>query len=188
LNVAFHALAGLAIGQAAATRVSTPPRQGLARGRDAVVTTIAFGLAIMSHGILDGLPHEYPLRALGDLLATTAVVAAGLWLIQPRFRILLLVTLLGAVLPDVIDHTPRDLNRHLGTHLPELKKVFPWHGAGGSGSLSGDNIVFRAHIASLTNHVMVVAFCATVLWLTRRVWRVRPRVGLGADHGNPQAP
>jgi hypothetical protein len=178
LNLAFHALAGLAIGQAAATRLSTPPRDAFARGRDVVVTTIAFGLAIMSHGILDGLPHEYPFRTLGDVLATTAVVATGLRLIQPRFRSLLLVALLGAVLPDVIDHSPRDLNRHLGTHLPELKKVFPWHGAGGSGSLSGDNILFRAHIASLTNHVIVVVFCVIVLWLTRRVWRVRPRVGL----------
>ncbi len=175
MNIAFHTLAGLAIGQTAATRVSAEPsRDPEARRHDALVATLAFGFAVMSHGILDGLPHEYPFRALGDTLATAVVVAAGMSVLQRRHRVLVLIALIGAVLPDVIDHAPRDLNRHFGTHLPELKKVFPWHGAGGSGSLSGDHILFRAHIASLVNHVIVVAFSAAMLWLTRSVWRRRP--------------
>jgi hypothetical protein len=173
MNLAFHALAGLAIGQTAATRIAAEPAPRTRR-HDVVVATLAFGLAIMSHGILDGLPHEYPFRALGDTLATAAVVAAGMAPLRPRHRVLVLVALLGAVLPDVIDHAPRDLNRHFGTHLPELKKIFPWHGAGGSGSLSGDHILFRAHVASIVNHVIVVSFSAVTLWLTRRVWRPRP--------------
>jgi hypothetical protein len=170
LNIAFHTLAGLAIGQTAAS---------VSRGRGeherprAGIVVAAFGLAVMSHGVLDGLPHEYPFRALADTLVTTALVGVWMWLIEPRFRALLLLTILGAVLPDVIDHVPRDINRHFGTHLPELKKIFPWHGRGGSGSLSGEGILFRAHIASLTNHVIVVTFCAVALWLTRGVLRPR---------------
>lgn len=127
----------------------------------------------MAHGVLDGLPHGYPLGAIGDTLVTAALVVTWMKLIEPRFRALLLVVLVGALLPDVIDHVPRDLNHHLGTHLPELKKIFPWHGRGGSGSLNGD-VLFRAHIASLANHVIVVTFCAVVLWLTRRVLHRRP--------------
>jgi hypothetical protein len=174
MNIAFHTLAGLAIGQTAATRISTQPaRDPEARRHDGLVATLAFGLAIMSHGILDALPHEYPFRTVGDLVATAVVVAAGLWGLQRRHRALVLLALAGAVLPDVIDHTPRDMNRHFGTHLPELKKIFPWHGAGGSGSLSGDHILFRAHIASIVNHVIVVSFSATMLWLTRGVRRRR---------------
>jgi hypothetical protein len=173
LNVSFHALAGLAIGQTTAS-LSRGPHE---RPRPGVVVA-AFGLAVMSHGVLDGLPHEYPFRALADTLVTAALVGVWMWLIEPRFRALLLVALLGAVLPDVIDHVPRDLNRHFGTHLPELKKVFPWHGSGGSGSLSGEGILFRAHIASVTNHVIVVTFCAVALWLTRGVLRSRvPKSG-----------
>ena len=78
----------------------------------------------------------------------------------------------GALLPDVIDHVPEDLNRHLGTHLPVWPNVFPWHHRGGSGSLSG--VVPRdARIASIANHVIVVAFCAATLWLSRRALRAR---------------
>jgi len=171
LNIAFHALAGLAIGQAAACRVPPPEaRDPGDRRHAALVTAIAFVLAVMSHGVLDGLPHEYPFRWLGDTLATAALVVPWMWLVQRPYRRLMLIVLIGTVLPDVIDHVPRDLNRHLGTHLPELTKIFPWHGRGGSGSLSGD-VPFRAHVASIANHVIVVSFSAVVLWLTRRVLR-----------------
>lgn len=174
MNVAFHALTGLAIGQAAACAADppSPPSAERAAGRPRLALfAAAFTLGIMAHGVLDGLPHEYPFRAVGDTLVTAALVLSGLWLIQPRFRSLLLVTLVGTVLPDVIDHVPRDLNRHLGTHLPEVKKIFPWHGRGGSGSLSGDDIPFRAHIASIANHVIVATFCAVTMIRTRRVLR-----------------
>jgi hypothetical protein len=169
LNVAFHALTGLAIGQAAASAVD-PDEAGAARPTAGIYAT-AFVLGIMAHGVLDGLPHEYPFRAVGDTLATAALVLP--WMlkrIQPRFRLLLLVALIGTVLPDVIDHVPRDLNRHLGTHLPEVTKIFPWHGRGGSGSLSGE-VPFRAHVASLANHVIVATFCVLTLIRTRRVLR-----------------
>jgi hypothetical protein len=109
---------------------------------------------------------------VGDTLATAALVLPWMWLIEKRFRSLLLVALIGTVLPDVIDHVPRDLNRHLGTHLPEVTKIFPWHGRGGSGSLSGDAIPFRARVASVANHVIVVTFCAVTMVRARRVLRL----------------
>jgi hypothetical protein len=168
LNVAFHALTGLAIGQAAAS----PAEQ---RGPDAKPRPLEYAgaliLGVMAHGVIDGLPHEYPFRAVGDTLATAALVLPWLRFIQPRFRALLIVTLIGTVLPDVIDHVPRDLNKHLGLHLPELTKLFPWHHRGGSGSLSGDAIPFDARVASLANHVIVVTFCAVTIFRTRRVLR-----------------
>jgi hypothetical protein len=168
LNVAFHALTGLAIGQA----LASPAEE---RGPDAKPRpfdyTAGLVLGVMAHGVIDGLPHEYPFRAVGDTLATAALVLPWLWFVQRRFRALLIVTLIGTVLPDVIDHVPRDLNRHLGLHLPELTKLFPWHHRGGSGSLSGDAIPFDARLASLANHVIVVTFCALTLYRTRRVLR-----------------
>ena len=91
-------------------------------------------------------------------------------LIQPRFRSLLAVAFVGAVLPDLIDHVPRDLNRHLGLHLPELPKLFPWHHPEGSGSLSGV-VAPLARVASIVNHAIVVTFSATLLWLSRRALR-----------------
>lgn len=171
MNVAFHALTGLAIGQAAACAGDPPQGEATGARPKLVIFAGAFVLGIMAHGVLDGLPHEYPFRAVGDTVATAALVLPWMWFIQPRFRWLLFVTLAATVLPDVIDHVPRDLNRHLGTHLPEVKKIFPWHGRGGSGSLSGNDILFRARIASITNHVIVATFCVVTMVRTRRVLR-----------------
>jgi len=167
LNVAFHSFAALAIGQAAACRTAPTDRPR----RRVAIAAVVFTLGVMSHGVLDGLPHEYPFRWLGDTLASTALV--GMWMAITRsgYRGLPLVAIVGALLPDVIDHVPRDLNRHLGTHLPELQKLFPWHHPGGSGSLSGV-VPFRARVASIANHIIVVSYCAVVLWLSRRALRI----------------
>jgi hypothetical protein len=171
LNTAFHALTGLAIGQTAASRLVTAPRES--RSLYARVTAFTFLLCVMSHGVLDGLPHEYPFRALGDTLWTTGLVVVWMAFIQPRYRLLLAIAFIGAELPDLIDHVPRDLNRHLGLHLPVLPKLFPWHYRGGSGSLSG-YVPPMARIASLVNHVIVVTFSATLMWLSRNALRAGP--------------
>ena len=166
MNVAFHTLTALAIGQTAACRMEVAQR----RRTRVAIAVVTFLLGVMSHGVLDGLPHEYPFRWLGDTLSTTVLFVIWMAIIAPRHRGLLLIAIAGALLPDVIDHTPRDINRHLGTHLPELPKLFPWHHRGGSGSLSGV-VPFDARVASIANHIIVVSFCAASLWLSRRALR-----------------
>jgi len=171
LNVTFHTLAALAIGQSAACRLQVAER----RRQRVAIWVVTFLLGVMSHGVLDGLPHEYPFQWLGETVATTALLVIWMAIIQPRYRVLLLVAVAGALLPDVIDHVPRDLNRHLGTHLPELTKLFPWHHRGGSGSLSG-TVSPDARVASIANHVIVVTFSVVMLVISRRALRV-PRTG-----------
>jgi hypothetical protein len=168
LNVAFHTLSALAIGQTAATRIEV----AATRRRRVGIAVWVFLLAVMSHGVLDGLPHEYPFKWLGDTVSTTALVVTWMAIVQPRHRALLLLAIGSAVLPDVIDHVPRDFNRHLGTHLPELTKLFPWHHRGGSGSLSGEQPL-DARIASIANHIIVVTFSGVMLWLSRGALRFR---------------
>jgi hypothetical protein len=181
LNTAFHALTGLAIGQTAAGRLLAAEREEPAphlpddaRLLYVRVAVYTFLLCVMSHGVLDGLPHEYPFRALGDTLWTLGLFFGWMLFIQPRFRPLLVIAFVGAEMPDLVDHVPRDLNRHLHLHLPVLPKLFPWHYPGGSGSLSG-YVPPMARIASLVNHVMVVTFGATLMWLSRNALRAGPR-------------
>jgi len=181
LNTAFHALTGLAIGQTAADRLLADEPEELSplathdwRSHYARVAALTFLLCVMSHGVLDGLPHEYPFRALGDTLLTLGLFFGWMVFIDPRFRPLLVIAFLGAELPDIVDHVPRDLNRHLGLHLPVLPKLFPWHHPEGSGSLSG-HVLPMARVASLVNHVIVVSFAATLMWLSRNALRAGPR-------------
>jgi hypothetical protein len=175
MNVAFHTLAGLAISQTAASRLKPaaaagPPRRRLGR-RDAGIAAAVFALGVASHGVLDGLKHYYPLSSAGDALTSAALFCGWLALVPRRLWPLFFIGFAGAIFPDLFDHVPRDLNRHLGLTLPVLPKVFPWHWPEGSGSLSG------AHppafgVVSLANHVIVVSFCAVALWLTRDVLRL----------------
>ena len=171
MNIAFHTFTALAIGQSAACRLEV----ARSRAQRITIGVVTFLLGVMSHGVLDGLPHEYPFQWLGETVLTAALLAIWMAIIQPRYRILLLVAVAGALLPDVIDHVPRDLNRHLGTHLPELTKLFPWHHRGGSGSLSG-TVPPDARLASIANHIIVVTFSAVMLVISRRVLRP-PRTG-----------
>lgn len=186
MNVAFHTLSALAIGQTAACRIDA----GTSRRRYVAIAALTFLLGVMSHGVLDGLPHEYPFRWPGEVLVTTPLVVIWMVLIQGRYRALLLVAIAGALVPDVIDHVPRDLNRHLGTHLPEVTKLFPWHHRGGSGSLSGV-VPLDARIASVTNHIIVITFSAALLWLSRRALRFGrrspPAAGSPGSARNDQA-
>jgi hypothetical protein len=166
LNIAFHTLAALAIGQSAACRLQVAQR----RWQRIAIGVVTFLLGVMSHGVLDGLPHEYPFRWPAETVLITVLLVTWMVIIQPRYRGLLLIAVAGALLPDVIDHVPRDLNRHLGTHLPELPKLFPWHHRGGSGSLSG-TVPPDAHVASIANHIIVVSCSVLMLVLSRRALR-----------------
>lgn len=175
MNVAFHTLAGLAISQTAAARRErravdgVPAAPGGGR-RDLVTPLVVFVLAIFSHVVLDDLQHFYPFRAFGDTTTTALLFFGWMSMVPRRYWALYILGVAGAILPDVIDHVPEDLNRHLGLHLPVLPNLFTCHWREGTGSLSGPHPV-RFHIVSVVNHIIVVSFCAAALWISRGVLR-----------------
>jgi hypothetical protein len=180
MNVVFHTLAGLTIGQTAATRLDT--RRGGVRAplRTGAIAAAVLVLGVLSHGVLDGLKHYYPFRARGDTLATAALFIGWLAMVPRRLWWPFIVGVAAAMLPDIVDHVPRDLNRHLGWHLPDLPPLFPWHWRESGASLSGPGPP-RLHLVSLANHAIVVGICAALLWVTRGVLR---RPGRAAADGH----
>jgi hypothetical protein len=162
VNVAFHELAGIAIAQETGLRLGALPRRP-----GALAWTVACVLAVLSHGVLDALPHYYPLPSIIDAAVSIALVAGWLLLVPRWMRWPLFVVCVAALLPDIVDHGPKDLRRHLHLDLPVLPNVFPWHWPSGSGSLDG--YTGPLWLESLTNHVAVVAFCATAILRTRRL-------------------
>jgi hypothetical protein len=171
VNVTFHELAGLAIAQETAAHLGPP--DGAGRGARAAAWAVAFGLGVLSHGILDALPHYYPLKGIEDAIGALALVAVWLWRAPRWMKLPLLAVCLAAVLPDAIDLLPADLNRDFGWHLPADHRVFPWHWRAGSGSWRGRwGPDWRV---SLTNHLIVLAFCGTALVRTRAVLSQKER-------------
>jgi hypothetical protein len=159
MNALFHTLTGISIGCAVAPKASqgTPLQKGCA-------VAAGFSLAVLSHGILDGLKHLYPFRAETDLFFSLLLIGAWLFWAKPPYRWLFAGTILGALLPDLLDHGTDLLNCALGCSLPTHAKWFPWHQAEGSGSLYHG----KDRLYSLTNHVIVLSFDAAAILFNAR--------------------
>ena len=149
-------------------RETSPLRSGL-------VLLASFVLGVLSHGVLDGLLHQYPIPRMIDPPAAVAGIALWCALVQSRFRLLFIVTFLGAILPDLIDLSSAIANRlfqlrlptlaeSLGFHLP-AGHFFPWHWPEGSGSIFDGT----RDAVSLTNHIIVMSFVTAAVWTNRGI-------------------
>ena len=157
VNVTFHVLTG--IGVAASLSPRKPPVS-----RIAVVAGLASTICL--HGLLDYVPHSYPIKSSIDVALALLLFGAALSLAKPHLRLLLVTCFLGSILPDLIDLAPGILNRHVGLNLPEVK-LFPWHWRQYSGSVHDGSRMAE----SMAAHLLV---SAVALFL---IWRARDRFG-----------
>ena len=161
MNVSFHELTGIALAAEAAGRPG-------ARARTWAVTGL---LAVAAHGVLDALPHYYPLPPWADTVVSLALVGGALALAPRGTRLPMFLVCVAALLPDIIDHAPDDLRKHLGIPFPQVPNLFPWHWPRGSGSWRGRT--GPDWLISWVNHGIVIAFCAAAILRNRQVWRRR---------------
>jgi hypothetical protein len=119
MNVTFHALTAVAIAHIAAIRLD-PSREGWFYRSDVWALGSAITLGVLSHGVLDGLKHGYPLETMPDVLC--AGVLAGCWCLCVRRRYFLLFTSvsLASFFPDIVDLGPRMLRSATGIWTPML--------------------------------------------------------------------
>jgi hypothetical protein len=181
MNVTFHALAAAGIAHAAASRLEAARDVWFCR-TDVRVLGSAVCLGVLSHGILDGLKHGYPLRAAPDV-ALAGLLAIG-WCLCVRRRFLLLFAgvMLASFAPDIVDLGPRMLHAATGLSTPMAGAVplFPWHWPDGSGSMYPISInaplrmrildTGQNTIVSWVNHLIVVAFAASGIFMNPRVF------------------
>jgi hypothetical protein len=189
VNVVFHALTSFGISHVAARKLDEDPAIAFTR-RDVPVLALTFVAGVLSHGVLDGLKHGYPVLYALDPPLALVLLALWLALVGRRYRLLILVGFAGAILPDVVDLGPGvarfllNLPPHKGHHL------FPWHWLDGSGSMyPSTNQAADPHLAkldagdnqavSITNHVLVVFFAAAAIVSNRRPFRRVPPAQLG---------
>jgi hypothetical protein len=185
MNVTFHALAAAGIAHIAATRLEAS-RGWLCRSGGWVLGS-AICLSILSHGVLDGLKHGYPLRAAPDVLLAGLLVIGWCLCVRRRFFLLFTCTFLASFAPDIVDLGPKILRSAAGISTPMAgaDPVFPWHWPDGSGSMyptsskapdrtrildTGQNSVI-----SWTNHLIVLVFAAAGIATNPRVFRFSSR-------------
>jgi hypothetical protein len=74
MNVTFHALTAVGIAHIAAMRLDSS-REGRFYALDVWVLGPALALGVLSHGVLDGLKHGYPIPAVPDVLCAGGLAA-----------------------------------------------------------------------------------------------------------------
>ncbi len=153
MNVTFHVLTGIAAAAVLTPRKPEIPRTAIAAG---------LGLSAALHGLLDYVPHTYPINSRLDVALALLLFVAVLYCAHPRTRPLLAACFLGSILPDLVDLTAGILNRHAGLHLPQAK-VFPWHWKRYSGSVYNT----AQATPSARAHLLVVAITVLLIWRSR---------------------
>jgi len=182
MNVTFHALAAVGIAHIAAIRLN-PSREAWFYRADLWVLGSAFTLGVLSHGVLDGLKHGYPIQTGPDILCAGVIAIAWCACVHRRYFLLFASVFLASFAPDLVDHGPRLLPfaTWIGIPAHDATPLFPWHWPDGSGSMYStlSNAPERRRIfdigqnstVSWTNHLIVVAFVASGIFTNPRVFR-----------------
>jgi hypothetical protein len=122
----------------------------------------AFVIGIISHGVLDFIPHCYPINSKLDVIAGLAMILCTTWLTNRHFRVIAGLACLGAIFPDVVDLGPKIISKYLNLGLALPDNFFPWHWHMYSGSIYNGT----CNVSTL-NHLLLLLTIGVILW-TRR--------------------
>jgi hypothetical protein len=158
MNIFFHTITGLA----ATAALSSTHQAADPEGRNVQVRSrmlaLGFTAGILIHGMLDLIPHSYPINSIFDLAFSLLLFFIVFLIVRRRYRILLGMCFWGSVLPDIVDLGPAILNKRLGWSLP-MVKIFPWHWHQYSGSIYSGS---RGTVSTLC-HIAVIGISIALL-------------------------
>lgn len=154
MNVLFHTTTALGI---AVLFTNTKSK------KLSITTNIfVFISGILSHGALDYIPHCYPIPSKIDTSLGLLMIITATWFCNKKYRIIVLSSFIGCIIPDLIDLSPSIINKQLGWSLPVFNKVFPWHFKQFSGSVYTDDCSI-----SNINHTILVISLGAACWYKR---------------------
>lgn len=160
MNVIFHTISAIGV---VAMVTDTDMGKPAATGNIRIVSVIALLSAVFLHGVLDYMPHCYPIHSKWDVIAGLCIIIAGTLVVRKPYQPIVLAAFTGCILPDLIDLLPPILNKYLGWRLPAGQKIFPWHWKENSGSVYTGRCE-----TSLINHLAVVLFVLFISYSRRR--------------------
>jgi hypothetical protein len=114
VNLVFHTVFSISASSICAKKI-------VEDNRPLKYLTLGFIGNLVGHGIMDIIPHDYPLTLKTDIPISFAIFLLSMILVNKRYITSVLFCFLGGVLPDLIDKAffPIIGLRYL--------KVFPWH-------------------------------------------------------------
>ncbi len=160
MNVIFHTTTAISV---AVLLTDTKRIEQSTTSRNVIWTSIfAFTVGHISHGALDYIPHCYPVNSKLDAIIGLTMILTTTWLTNKRYRLIMGLSFLGCIFPDLVDLSPGIINKQLGLSLPTIDKIFPWHFHDYSGSIYTDNCN-----NSTLNHILLLLTIGVVCWCRR---------------------
>jgi hypothetical protein len=160
MNVIFHTTTAIGV----AVMLTDTKRIELSTTSKSVIGTsvLAFTVGLISHGALDYIPHCYPINSKLDAIAGLTMMLATTWLTNKKYRLIMGLSFLGCIFPDLVDLSPSIINKQLGISLPTIDKIFPWHLHEYSGSIYNDNCD-----NSTLNYILLLLTICIIFWCRR---------------------
>lgn len=121
-----------------------------------------FGIGIISHGVLDFIPHCYPINSKIDAIISLIIILASIFSSNKQNKFLVTLIFLGSIFPDLIDLSPQIIEKYLGINMPNFEKIFPWHFHENSGSIYNDNCS-----NSMVYHSILTFSILLIVWIKR---------------------
>ena len=160
MNILFHTTAAIGL---IATLNETSSEE-YSNKRKIVLGFIYFAISVVSHGALDYIPHCYPINPKIDVIIGAIVIGTLTFLSKPKYRLIVGLTFLGNIFPDIVDLSPQILNKYLGLSIPINDKIFPWHWEKYSGS------IFNEDCKTYTlNHFILVAVIFAICIMKKNI-------------------
>ena len=160
MNVLFHTTVAFGV---AVLLTDTNRVRPNAIVKDSLITgLIAFAIGIILHGVLDYMPHCYPIDSKVDAILSFIIIAILIYLTNKRYRLITGLAFFGGIFPDLADHSQGILNKYFGLNFPIGDKFFPWHWQEYSGSIYNSNCGI-----STLNHILIILTVVGFCWVRR---------------------
>ena len=171
MNICFHILTGLTMATAVTAGLhSKPSFKGNSSNNKSPILTYLMIIftGITMHALLDYMPHQYYISAKVDVIIGCVIFIIAALLFKKQARWIYIWSLIGVLLPDLIDLGPQILLKLTGVKLPIKQKLFPWHWTTFSGSIYQNEM----HWVSLINHLLITVSCIGYLIIKRNILKV----------------
>ncbi len=160
MNELFHVISGVGIAAMLTDTEAVNDKSSLQN--KVPVIFYAFSAGIITHALLDYLPHTYPIKSKTDAIVSIIVAAFLIILSKRSYRLIVAASLFGCTLPDIIDIGPKMLHAYFGLAVPIHTQLFPWHWPAYSGSLYN-----QGYTVSAIDHGLFFILLL-IIFLTRR--------------------
>ncbi len=160
MNVIFHTVLSIGISSA----VINP--KTIEKGKNITIVkfiSILFFLGIIAHGVLDIIPHCYPINSKIDFIISLFLICTAILCLNKRYRVLVAFSFLGALFPDIIDLSIPILNKYAYLNITVHENYFPWHWKIYSGSIYSSNCT-KSSIYQTILVISIILICYLNRW------------------------